>query len=248
MNIKDANTLLAQLQSIVSNIPVQSMPVNVNRVLHIREGITKVAQQISGINSGVSSRLDALKDALFTEVPYQQFAGAAPVCQFFINPTVCGQLMEALEFAKSIANQSDCGICHLLHPDIQRVSEKLYKDGSYAEAACNSFIEIDYRLQKIYRNKRPNTEKELNGQTLMHKTFADKDPVLVAGDMTTQTGKDIQTGTRYMFAGAMAALRNPKSHENITLGREDCMRRLIFASMLMFKIDELIVMPDNNGQ
>ncbi len=82
----------------------------------------------------------------------------------------------------------------------------------------------------------------------MNRIFADKNPVLVAGDMTTETGKDIQTGTRFMFAGAMAALRNPKSHENISLERDECMRRLIYASMLMFKIDELIVTPDNNGQ
>ncbi len=216
------------------------MPVDVNTVLHIREGIAKVAQQISKISFAVSSRLDTLKDALFMESSYQQFVGTAPVCQFFINPIVCGQIIETLEFAKSIANQDDCGICHLLHPGIQRVSEKLYKDGSYAEAACNAFIEIDSRLQKIYREKCPNTGKELSGQSLMNKVFADNDPVLEAGNLTTQIGKDIQSGTRFMFAGAMSALRNPKSHQNITLGKEECMRRLVFASMLMYRIDEIV--------
>lgn len=240
MNIKEVNTLLVQLQSIVSNIPVKSMPLDANMVLHIREDITKVAQQISRNNFAVGSRLDALKNALFTGTSYQQFAGATPVCQFFINPIVCGQMIEVLELAKSIANQDDCGICHLLHPDIQRVSEKLYKDGSHANAACDAFIEIDSRLQKIYREKRPNAEKDLSGQALMNKIFADKDPLFELGDLTTQTGKDIQSGTRFLFAGAMGALRNPKSHENITLEKEDCMRRLIFASMLMYKIDELV--------
>lgn len=240
MNIKEVNTLLVQLRSIVSNIPVQPISVDFKTVLHIREGITKVVQQVSKINSDVSSRLDALKDALFKEASFRQFAGAASVCQFFINPIVCGQMIEALEFAKSIANQDDCGICHLIHPDIQRVSEKLYKDGSYAEAACNAFIEIDSRLQKIYREKCPNTGKELSGQSLMNKIFADNDPVLEAGNLTTQTGRDIQSGTRFMFAGAMSALRNPKSHQNITIAKEVCMRRLVFASMLMYKIDELV--------
>ena len=160
--------------------------------------------------------------------------------KFFINPIVCGQLLEALEFAKSIANQTDCGICHLLHPDIQRVSDKLYKDGSYANAACDAFIEINSHLKEIYREKYPDSEDVPDGQKLMNRVFGEKNPVLVAGDMTTETGKDIQDGTRYMFAGAMAALRNPKSHENITLGREDCMRRLIFASMLMYIIDETV--------
>lgn len=240
MIIKGVNTLLAQLRSIVCNTPVQSTPVDVNTVLHIRESISKVALQTSKINSAVGNRLDALNETLFMEVPYQQFAGTAPVCQFFINPIVCGQLLEALEFAKSIANQTDCGICHLLHPDIQRVSDKLYKDGSYANAACDAFIEINSHLKEIYREKYPDSEDVPDGQKLMNRVFGEKNPVLVAGGMTTETGKDIQAGTRYMFAGAMAALRNPKSHENITLGREDCMRRLIFASMLMYIIDETV--------
>ena len=36
------------------------------------------------------------------------------------------------------------------------------------------------------------------------------------------------------------ALRNPKAHANITITKDDAMRRLMFASMLMYKIDEAI--------
>lgn len=45
-----------------------------------------------------------------------------------------------------------------------------------------------------------------------------------------------------MFAGAMAALRNPKAHENIELSRKECKQRLVYASMLMDKLDEGIGM------
>ena len=38
----------------------------------------------------------------------------------------------------------------------------------------------------------------------------------------------------------MSALRNPKAHANIIITKDDAMRRLIFASMLMYKIDEAI--------
>ena len=79
----------------------------------------------------------------------------------------------------------------------------------------------------------------------MNKVFADKDPVVDAADRSTQTGRDIHTGTRFLFAGAMAALRNPKSHENITIAKDDAMRRLIFASMLMFRLDEIVETFDN---
>lgn len=44
-----------------------------------------------------------------------------------------------------------------------------------------------------------------------------------------------------MLAGAMSALRNPKAHANIQIERDDAMRCLIFASMLMYKIDEAVL-------
>lgn len=135
----------------------------------------------------------------------------------------------------------------MLHPNIQKVSEKLYRDGSYAEAACNAFIEINSRLKELYRAAYPESENIPDGQSLMNKVFAENDPVLEAGDRTTQTGKDIHSGTRFLFAGAMAALRNPKAHENIKIGKDDSMRRLIFASMLMFQIDEIIALSENNS-
>lgn len=73
-----------------------------------------------------------------------------------------------------------------------------------------------------------------------------KEPVIETADRSTQTGRDIHTGTRFLLAGAMAALRNPKSHENIELEKDDAMRQLVFASMLMFKIDKIIVTSAGN--
>ena len=44
-----------------------------------------------------------------------------------------------------------------------------------------------------------------------------------------------------MLAGAMAALRNPKAHSNnVVITQEECIRRLMFASMLMYRIDEAV--------
>lgn len=240
MNSTKVNELSIQLQSL--SCYNANQPIPFKTVLDVREGIASVAQQISGINPPISNHLVDLKNALFTELPYQ--------C-FYINLIVYGQTIEAVDFVKGqilATNQANSmGLCHLLHPNIQRVSEKLYRDGSYAEAACNAFIEINSRLKELYRTAYPDSENVPDGQALMNKVFADNDPVLEAGDRTTQTGKDIHLGTRFLFAGAMAALRNPKSHENIELEKDDSMRRMIFASMLMFKIDEIIAVSNGNG-
>ena len=44
-----------------------------------------------------------------------------------------------------------------------------------------------------------------------------------------------------MFAGAMSALRNPKAHSNEEIiSAEEALRRLMFASTLMFALDEAV--------
>ena len=81
----------------------------------------------------------------------------------------------------------------------------------------------------------------LDGYDAMNKVFSDN-PLVEICDRSTETGKNIHNGTRFMLAGAMSALRNPKAHSNtITISKEECMRRLMFASMLMYRIDEAVI-------
>lgn len=240
MDTTKINELYTQLQLLSCyNVP-QPIPFNV--VLSIREEIASVAQQISEINPPASNHLVDLKNTLFTEFPYQ--------C-FYINLAIYGRMLEVVELVQGqifgVNQTGDRGLCHLLHPDIQRVSEKLYRDGSYAEAACNAFIEINACVKKLYQTLCPDDTNPPDGQALMNKVFADKEPVVETADRSTQTGRDIHMGTRFLFAGAMAALRNPKSHENNAIEKDDAMRRLIFASMLMFQIDEILATSAGNA-
>ena len=59
-------------------------------------------------------------------------------------------------------------------------------------------------------------------------------------DISIDTGMNEQKGLMFMLQGAMSALRNPKAHSNITISKDDAMRRIIYASMLMYKIDEAV--------
>ncbi len=61
--------------------------------------------------------------------------------------------------------------------------------------------------------------------------------LLVEDNLDTQTNRDTQQGYMMMFSGAMSAIRNPKAHENMVISRDDAVRKLIFASMLMYKLD-----------
>lgn len=127
-----------------------------------------------------------------------------------------------------------------VHPLIKKASFNLYLNGHYKDACCDAFIEINDRVKKIYKILKP-SEPELDGVSLMQKIFSETNSLLLFGDISSDTGKNIQSGMRFMFAGAMSAFRNPKAHtNNIEIDKFEAIRRLTFASSLMYHLDEAI--------
>ena len=123
----------------------------------------------------------------------------------------------------------------LIHPDIIRVAAPRIKAGQYADAVEAAFKEINNRVKKTVRHL---LDVELDGTQLMQQVFSPGRPLLlVADNLETKSNKDTQQGYMMMFSGAMSAIRNPKAHENMVISREDALRKLYFASLLMFKLD-----------
>ena len=71
----------------------------------------------------------------------------------------------------------------------------------------------------------------------MQAAFSVQNPIIKLGDISTETGTNVQQGYMEMFAGAMIGIRNPKAHNNQTISKADAIRKLHFASMLMYKLD-----------
>jgi uncharacterized protein (TIGR02391 family) len=129
-----------------------------------------------------------------------------------------------------------------IHPQIVKVSKKLFIECNYSESAENAFKEIASRIRKIYTKIRPDEKVPTSDSSLMTTTFSNNTPIIEFCDRSNTTGTNIQLGFMNMLAGAMSALRNPDAHSNDNLITEDdCIRRLMFASMLMCKIDDAIV-------
>lgn len=157
-----------------------------------------------------------------------------------LNPVVLGEVLEALDILVHEEENPQVSFWHFIHPRIIEVSKKLYEDGHYADSAVDAFIEINDRVKQIYKRLVPNNDKALDGQALMNKVFSKDDAILNVCNRTVESGEDIHNGTRFMLVGAMSALRNPKAHSNITISAEEAMRRLMFASMLMYTIDDAV--------
>lgn len=124
-----------------------------------------------------------------------------------------------------------------IHPLIKQLISKKFYGKHYADCVETAFKEINSRLKKIYRQER-NEEKD--GSSLMNAIFSPNNPLLKFEDITTETGRNVQNGYMQIFAGAMTGIRNPKAHDNQTITKDAAIKRLIFASLLMDKIDEAI--------
>lgn len=183
-----------------------------------------ISQDIEKEEPYLSKEIFSLKDSLF-------------IGQGTLDPIVVGRLGEILQILmhNSAITHNNCW--SYIHPKISQVSQKLYEDSHYANAAEDAFIEVNDRVKKLFAKINP-TAKIPDGDAAMKTVFSVNSPMIQFCDYTTETGFNVQKGFMEMLAGAMSALRNPKAHANITIGPDDAMRRLMFASMLMYKIDE----------
>ena len=118
-----------------------------------------------------------------------------------------------------------------LHADVRQVADKYLESGHLEVAIFEAFKAVIVRVKKM-------TSLTRDGSDLMSQAFSDNSPSLVVGDLSTETGKDIQAGYRFLFMGAARAIRNPDAHEPFkSLGTEEALEMLAFASLLMRRLD-----------
>lgn len=203
-----------------------NLPVDLLTITNVKNDLTRLSESIVKEQPYFSNRVFDHKDALFNNYG-------------MINPFVFGQIYEILKYLISFQYKESNDKWSLIHQKIVDVSKQLYLDGHYSNASCDAFIEVNDRVKKIFHILRPN-EKVPDGDSAMKIVFSANSPIVELCDRSTDSGQNTQKGYMEMLSGAMSALRNPKAHANITITADDAMRRLMFASLLMYKIDEAV--------
>lgn len=155
-----------------------------------------------------------------------------------INPYSFGEVIATITYLKKYSNECSLSIWDSIHPQIKAVTKDRFDDGYYSDAVEAALKEINTRVKTIYLER---TAKEKDGANLMHAAFSVQNPVIKLGNTSTETGANVQQGYMQMFAGAIIGIRNPKAHNNQTISKSDAIRKLHFASMLMYKLDNELV-------
>jgi len=118
------------------------------------------------------------------------------------------------------------------HPRIVKASRSLFRSGHYPEAILNAF-----RCIEIFAKEKSGLKGR--GVGLMHRVFNEKKPSIKLNRMQEDFEIDEQAGFRFIYAGAMMGIRNPKAHAEVQ--QKDPYRTLEYislASLLAKRLEE----------
>jgi uncharacterized protein (TIGR02391 family) len=119
-----------------------------------------------------------------------------------------------------------------IHPSLPSKTRKLFDDGHYAEATFEAFKFLDKLVQR-------HSKIHESGYKLMMAAFDDARPAIKLTPMKEISEVDEQKGFRFVFAGSVWAIKNPRGHEfSIVDDPDTCLDHLAFASMLIRRLEQ----------
>lgn len=119
-----------------------------------------------------------------------------------------------------------------IHPNLPPKVRRLFDDGYYSEATFEAFKYVDKVVQK-------HSKLSESGMKLMMQVFDEAKPVLKLTDLSSTSEIDEQKGFRFLFAGGVMAIRNPRGHEvNVHDDPDTCLDHLAFASLLLRRLEQ----------
>lgn len=146
-------------------------------------------------------------------------AGFRPAAR---NPTPQSERLETLR-----SNPLSLFDALVTDTDLATATRSLFRDGHYARA-----VEEAYKfLCNSVKGKSGDGTRD--GQDLMMHVFDADAPVLRLSPLRSMSQRDEQKGYRFLFAGAMTGIRNPRAHEHALRDDADvAMELLVMANHL----------------
>jgi uncharacterized protein (TIGR02391 family) len=114
---------------------------------------------------------------------------------------------------------------------IPHVVRDLFDNGHYAQATFECLKFLDREIARISGLKE-------TGKSLMMKAFSETDPIIKLTPLSNDTEKSEQEGYKFIFAGVMLAIRNPRGHDyTIKDTLENCLDHLSFVSVILRRLE-----------
>jgi uncharacterized protein (TIGR02391 family) len=119
-----------------------------------------------------------------------------------------------------------------IHPDFPTKVRTLFDDGHWEQAVFEAFKYIETEVKRIsgVRGK--------TGNALMMEVFNEGSPLIALNSLSSDSESDEQKGFKFIFAGAVTGIRNPRGHE-VDIGDtpDEALDYLALASLLLRRLD-----------
>ncbi len=120
-----------------------------------------------------------------------------------------------------------------IHPDLPPSVRTLFDDGHFAQATFEAFKYLDKTVEK-HSGLLNDT-----GKDLMMKAFKEDAPKIKLTPLVSKSEQNEQEGYKFLFAGGIIAIRNPRGHEHSVVDNPDvCLDHLAFVSMLLRRLEQ----------
>jgi len=120
-----------------------------------------------------------------------------------------------------------------IHTDLPPKVRELFDDGHFPQATELTFKHLDKEIQ---RHSGLTAE---SGFKLMMAAFDVAIPKVKLNALVTISEKDEQEGFRFVFAGGMKGIRNPRAHDPGIVDDPDiCLDHLSFVSLLLRRLEQ----------
>lgn len=105
--------------------------------------------------------------------------------------------------------------------------KQLFDDAHYSDASFTALKYLDKYVQKHSGTVRI-------GKDLMMQAFSEKSPLIAIANLETETGRNQQEGFKFLAAGVVLFVRNPRGHEvDVVDSADDCLDYLSTVAMLI---------------
>ncbi|MCU1535124.1 MAG: hypothetical protein JWR53_1605 [Glaciihabitans sp.] len=119
-----------------------------------------------------------------------------------------------------------------IHPDFPAEVRRLFDNAHYSQATFEALKYVDEEVQRI-------SGSSDFGQSLMMTVFNENKATLALNALSSVSEINEQTGFKFLFAGTMTGIRNPRGHKSGVVDDPDtALDHLGLASLLLRRLDE----------
>jgi uncharacterized protein (TIGR02391 family) len=118
-----------------------------------------------------------------------------------------------------------------VHAALPEVVRRLFDDGHYSQATFEVFKYVDNVVKRL-------AGLDKSGKALMMEALKETSPQIQLTPLVDETDRNEQEGFKFLFAGSMIAIRNPRGHEHdIADSIDTCLDHLGLASLLLRRLE-----------